>query len=628
MQDNVSVLIATIVAVVIIVLFPIYNVATRQDSIANNMVVRATTNFVDEVRNKGYIDKESYGKFLNELDKTGNTYDVEMEVYKPILLETQESTNENKEYEEKYDIDYTDIIIADMENADLFKDDGSIKKSDVYYLYDEYKFYVRVRNTNITQAQILLDRLISGKYDERIVVNYGGIVYSNEWEHGEDAESTGANISISRPLNNVGKEFKYEYITDIYDEYLGEDVTVYGIAVRLSDKEEGKDKIKFKLNYKKVEKLTNELGDELNEQVSRENYIRDCIDISGIAVDKEDILVQENVIKQNADGTWNYEYIITLSNISFDFANNPYVKSRVSIKPASAYTKSGPVSQVSSKEFIVFYEATEIEIEALPKYYSNSHVLIEGTGRADYARIQVGLNKTNESIAELRYAKGEFSEEEFANNPTLGTSIKETYNIDVTDKYITSKDEGVRITENGKYTIYAKDRHGREKVEVIDIIGLGSDRIKIVLNWSPDIDFDMHLIGEKNGSKVMEVYYSSKSHDSNQYGHAWLNQDNTSGGTDLDDAEIIILERAAQDMKYTCYIYDYDGVTNSFYNKKPVLTIYRGEAGSEVKIYDSTIEKGGEKPNRPWTENGSHRNWYILTYDANTRMVEFIDEYK
>ena len=60
MQDNVSVLIATIVAVIIIVLFPIYNVATRQDSIANNMVVKATTNFVDEVRNKGYIDKVEY----------------------------------------------------------------------------------------------------------------------------------------------------------------------------------------------------------------------------------------------------------------------------------------------------------------------------------------------------------------------------------------------------------------------------------------------------------------------------------------------------------------------------------------------------------------------------------------
>ena len=56
MEDNVSILLASILTVVIIVLFPIYNVATRQDSIAKNMVVKATTNFVDEARNKGYIE--------------------------------------------------------------------------------------------------------------------------------------------------------------------------------------------------------------------------------------------------------------------------------------------------------------------------------------------------------------------------------------------------------------------------------------------------------------------------------------------------------------------------------------------------------------------------------------------
>ena len=617
MQDNVSVLIATIVAVIIIVLFPIYNIATRQDSIANNMVVKATTNFVDEVRNKGYIDKQSYGTYLNELSKTGNTYDVELEVYKPILLETGDATDE---YEQKYEVVYTDTILSDMSNSDLFKDEGSVKKSNAYYLYDEYKFYVRVKNTNVTQAQILLNQLLSGKQNERIIVNYGGIVYSNEWAHGENAESTGSNISISRPLDNNLKEFKYEHITDIYDMYLDELKTVYGIAARLSDEVAGADRIKFKLKYKNVEKLTNSVGDELNDELSRERHIRDCIEIDGIVVDKNDILVEESRIELNGDDTYDYEYLITLTNIEYDFENNPYIESRVRIKAGSAYTKAGPLTELNSKYFIVFYEATDLEIEAEGKYYASDGTAIIGTGRADYARIQVKLNKANENITEVRYVKGEYTVTDFSNDSTFGTNIKNTYDTS-SDVYITSPDNGVRITENGKYTIYAKDKHGKEACITIDVIGLGSDRIKFVVNWNTSNDFDMHLVGEKNGSEVMHVYYSNKTHNTTDYGYAWLNQDNTKGGSGLSSAEIIILERAAKDMKYTCYIYDYSGRNNSFYDRMPVLTIYRGEANNEVKIYDSTTDK-------TWSSSGSYRYWYILTYDANTRTVEFIDEFR
>lgn len=454
MQDNVSVLIATIVAVIIIVLFPIYNIATRQDSIANNMVVRATTNFVDEVRNKGYIDKETYGKFLNELDKTGNTYDVEMEVYKPILLETVDSTSDAKEFEENYDVDYTDTIIAGMENSTLFKDEGSVKKSDVYYLYDDYKFYVRVKNTNVTQAQILLDRLLSGKQNERIVVNYGGVVYSNEWAHGENAESASANISISRPLNNNLKEFKYEYITDIYDQTLDELKTVYAIAVRLSDEGVGAGNIKFRLKYNGVEQLTSESGTVLNTEVDRENHIKNYIETEGFVVEKQYIQVDEISVKNNGD-TYDYEYIITFSNISYNFQNNPYMEGRVKINAGSAYTKAGQVSELNSKYFVITYELNEptVVLASTPDVIADN-VVAPISGGTDITFIVTGQLESDTA----RVVKAVI---EITNNGTV------------------VKNETINLDSNGKATLNYKFAEGTGSVSayVIDSRGTQSEKV-------------------------------------------------------------------------------------------------------------------------------------------------------
>ena len=354
MQDNVSVLVATLMAVIIIVLFPIYNIATRQDSIANNMVVRATTNFVDEARNKGYIDKEDYGTFLNELSKSGNTYKVQMEVYKPILV--QVASAGEIQYEEKYKIDYTDTILADMDDENKFKDEGSIKKSDVYYLDNGYKFYVRVKNTNVTQAQILLDKLFSGKQNERIVVNYGGVVFSNEWEQGDRAETISPNITLSRPLNYNLEEFKYGYVTSVYDELTGEHNSIYGIKVALSDKNENSKKILFRLKYTGVDAIAGlEKLDDTEQQEGREGHIKKYIAFEGFTVADEDITVSEIYKKENGS-KYDYEYLITLTNIQYDFTNVTFVNGRLKIQSNSAVTKAGALGEVNSVEFIIFYE--------------------------------------------------------------------------------------------------------------------------------------------------------------------------------------------------------------------------------------------------------------------------------
>lgn len=353
MQENISVLIASIVAVVIIVLFPIYNIAVRQDSIANNMVVRATTSFVDDVRNKGYIDKETYGKYLNELDKSGNTYDVEMEVYKPILLETSEGSDE---YEEKYEIDYTTDILSNMDDKSLNKNTGSIKNKNSYYLEEDYKFYVRVKNNNITQAQILLGRLLGGKQNERIIVNYGGMVYSNEWALGEGADNVESSISISRPLDINEEEYKYEYITTSYDPSTEQVEDIYSIAVRMGDDIADSGIIKFRLTYKSVQ-FKDDAGNILTDEDDIENHISKYIELfslDGISIRADDIIVETKELKQEND-YYNAEFLITYKDIIYDYEEHPYVNTKARVKVGSAYSGAGKIGELTSTEFVIFY---------------------------------------------------------------------------------------------------------------------------------------------------------------------------------------------------------------------------------------------------------------------------------
>lgn len=481
MEDNVSVLLATILTVVIIVLFPIYNVATRQDSIAKNMVVKATTNFVDNVRNKGYLEEKDYKEYINKIAGTGNTYEVELEVYKPILVETEES----EVYEEKYTIEYTDEILSKIENTemDVANADSSVLSEKVYYLNEGYKFYVRVRNTNVTQAQVLLDRLLKGELTDRIVVNYGGVVYINEWEKGESAETANANISISRPMNYNEKEFKYESITTVYDQYSDEYTTIYGIAVRLSEEIENGTKFKFLVSYNEVYALKDEDGNALTEASQREEYIKRCFKTMGFDAEAS---VEEREIQKNATtGLYSYKYMITLDNVNYDFDNNPLLKGTVQIVSGSADTKTGTLGELNSKEFIIMYEKEEeLEIEYEIKLYDYNKKKKEFTQinlagyDVDSADIYISVNKSNEDIAEIKYSdwkgrslygyfintgfiynRSKYDEAYFKQN---GDSIKNSYNDE--GKYEIS---GAR--NYGIYTIYVRDVKGREKIITINL---------------------------------------------------------------------------------------------------------------------------------------------------------------
>lgn len=155
MEDSLSIVFAMIVALVLMFIVPLVDTWELQDNLSYVVTYAAVTDFVDTVRNTGYISPEVYGSFLTTLSATGNTYDVTME---------------HREFNEDIDAylnTYTNKIVAEIDAHKKYKLDK----------YDY--FYVTVKNTNRTQASILSGFFASEDASNfKIGVSYGGVVWS------------------------------------------------------------------------------------------------------------------------------------------------------------------------------------------------------------------------------------------------------------------------------------------------------------------------------------------------------------------------------------------------------------------------------------------------------------------
>ena len=80
MGDSLMTVVAVFIAVILMFLFPMLSVSERTDDISQLAVDTAVTSFVDNAASIGMITAENYDKLIQELNATGNTYDVELEV--------------------------------------------------------------------------------------------------------------------------------------------------------------------------------------------------------------------------------------------------------------------------------------------------------------------------------------------------------------------------------------------------------------------------------------------------------------------------------------------------------------------------------------------------------------------
>lgn len=175
-NDSISFIVACILAVVLMIIFPIQNALEQQDKTSQIIVFTETARFVDAVRNTGRIEPELYQRFVKNLSKTGLAYTVEMEHLDHIVEPAYDDDgNFLDEYFYSYEGHYTDEIM-DV----LFTNDGSDDRS--YYFGKGDYFTVNVINSNKTLATKVKEWVIQNPLSAtKIFVRYGGQIKSEAY---------------------------------------------------------------------------------------------------------------------------------------------------------------------------------------------------------------------------------------------------------------------------------------------------------------------------------------------------------------------------------------------------------------------------------------------------------------
>jgi len=184
MQDNISIVITMIIFVTLVVIFPLYNLFERQDDMSYTLALKATTSFIDEIKNNGYIDQTTYNNYISQLSNTGNSYDVMIEAHRKMLIDDLSTTAVTDDYIVQYKIDYTDDILKII-NANPYVPNvtGSASNiSNAYLLSQDDQIYIKLKNSSVTMAGAIFNIIVPTSKKERIVVNYGGVVKNSSWK--------------------------------------------------------------------------------------------------------------------------------------------------------------------------------------------------------------------------------------------------------------------------------------------------------------------------------------------------------------------------------------------------------------------------------------------------------------
>ena len=164
MGDTTITVIAIFLAAILMFVFPLMTLSDRTDDVSQLSVQTTTTEFVDNVKKTGKLTEENYGKFVEQISATGNTYDVELKVQ--ILDENlgkkASSVAMDKIGENQYYTMYTTQVLNSLP---LSLTEGDIVS-------------VNVQNTNTTIAGQLRNFMykVTGNSTGNIVAQDSGIV--------------------------------------------------------------------------------------------------------------------------------------------------------------------------------------------------------------------------------------------------------------------------------------------------------------------------------------------------------------------------------------------------------------------------------------------------------------------
>ena len=153
MEDTTVSIIGVLIASVILFIVPLILIADRSDDISQLVVQTVTAEFIDDVIKSGKITNDGYEKFINSLNSTGNTYEIDMEI--KILDKNTAKAVTDKDARKIGNNTYYSIFTSQIEDKIGISGQNIINNSDgklVLKQGDEISVIVRNESKTFSQA--------------------------------------------------------------------------------------------------------------------------------------------------------------------------------------------------------------------------------------------------------------------------------------------------------------------------------------------------------------------------------------------------------------------------------------------------------------------------------------------
>ncbi|MFJ8519398.1 hypothetical protein [Lysinibacillus xylanilyticus] len=184
MPNLISKLFASLIAIGVLLVAPTYQVLKKQEDIAYLNADQAVTNFVENVRMKGFITPKMVEDFQQQLQVGNVLYNVEMVHKHKIYTPVYSNTSDLNSYTGEYEVDYEDYYWTQIKDF-LYGDNGNGDiPSRVYKLEQGDYFQVYVENKTKFKSTMLFDYLtfnILSDNDVVISIPKGGMVLNEDY---------------------------------------------------------------------------------------------------------------------------------------------------------------------------------------------------------------------------------------------------------------------------------------------------------------------------------------------------------------------------------------------------------------------------------------------------------------
>ena len=197
MSDTLMTIIGIFLAVVLMFIFPLMEMAGKNDEIAQTVTQVAVSDFVNTVAAQGKITQFDYNELIQKLYATGNAYDIQIEAQilddNPRRATTTATSDLQGEY--KYYSVYTNTIL-----------DAVNGEKGIYQLKKDDYIIVSVKNTNITMGTQLKNFLHNRSFSLSISIKWKTECYRSKdsnSEHNRNTNSTKSTNPTRKPIIHI-----------------------------------------------------------------------------------------------------------------------------------------------------------------------------------------------------------------------------------------------------------------------------------------------------------------------------------------------------------------------------------------------------------------------------------------